>query len=54
MPSWADLRRTIALVSHTFTVPPAEALDMDIEELLEWAAEAGELWKRLYRPGGKR
>lgn len=50
MPPWADLRRTIALVSHTFTVPLDEALDMELAELGEWVGEAVDLWRRLYKP----
>ena len=47
---WEDLRRTVALVSHTFTVPLDEGLDMEMAELGEWMGEAVDLWKRLYAP----
>ena len=50
MAPWEDLRRVIALVSHTFTVPLGEAMDMELGELVAWAGEAVELFRRLYRP----
>ena len=39
----------VALVSHAFTVPLDEALDMELSALEEWAREAVELYKRLYQ-----
>ena len=48
MAPWEDLRRGIAMVSHVFTVPLDEALDMEMAELVEWVGEAGELVRRLY------
>ena len=43
------LHRAVALVSHTFTVPLDEALDIEMAELVAWVGEAADLWKRLYR-----
>ena len=40
----------VALVSHTFSVSIGEAMRMEMTELLEWAGEAVDLWKHLYRP----
>ena len=47
------MRRAVALVSHVFTVPLDEALDMDMGELEEWVDEAVDLHKRLYCPPRK-
>lgn len=38
------------MVSHTFSVSISEAMAMEMVELLGWAGEAVDLWKRLYGP----